>query len=1151
MANARDLVRPETFKAESQTLDDYLDYFESVVGVNEWADAKAAGVLICCLGVGSRLLDDVGAADRGSFATLKASLRNSKAPHRLVEAGELKFMRKGASETPQDFRSRVARKVDVCYGDFAASKKKVLVLDNFVYGLPMEMRNAVLLHHPSKIEDAVTAAMMFDTIRPFNASNKGKPKVLSEPVKNAPFKANDSRESGGNVTNWNTVTCYKCQERGHKASECRNKRRSHVSVVSAATPRLYLDVSIFPNGTDRWLVDSGAAMSILPQNRYSVDNECAQSIVGVDGSLVKCAGTRKLGLYIGKTPLEHVFKVVRTSEGILGMDILSKIKATLDISGGMLLLPYHERIKLVREGSSLPVQPELPHDWESGRKEAELPVHVATNEQDWKEGDPLDYLVPISSAHFHPPILNQGDAWEEFGSKKEAEIEYVPGTRELSDKIMEQNRGAFEGSGHTNVGIHVIETTPGPPVFQRAYRIPEVYLEPTNEKIQQLIEDGYIQESSSAWGSPLVVVKKKSNGKIRLCVDMRKVNERTIPDRFPTPNAEDILNEVHGNVFSVLDCDREKTAFSFRGKLFEFTVMCFGHRNAPATWSRIIKKVVDGLSFVCAFFDDVVVFSETIEEHKDHLKQVFDRFAECNLRLNRDKCKLFCSEVDYWGHKISLDGISVSPKKIDAIKNFPRPDSFSSLKRWLGLSGYYRKFIAGFAELARPLQVTLRKSVKHFAWTDEMERSFNEIKKHLQSAPLRARPDYSKTFVLTCDASDIAIGVTLEQEGQLIEAISHEFGETEARWPSQEKEAYAIVFALKKWRHLLLARKFIMRTDCKSLLWLISCKDAAGKLGRWSMSLADYDLEFEHIAGKDNVVSDALSRVRVAAVGADLEEWRDATSKDEKIQESLPRADLHERDGFVVKMTKKGEKLVVPQILVPKMLRAYHDDPMRGHMGFNKTLERLMKRYTWIGMRKDVKMFCDRCLSSGIKHCPTSPFHPASDGLTGGHRFPPTQSPPVDFRPVIFSMDNSANNNLRQGELPLRVNNHDDLLEEAFRIASQIRPVARENIKKSQEKSKKNYDKAYHVEATPVTEKNFVMWLRPAPVARGGSQKLKPPFQGPYLVESVSDKTARISDQTGRCQSVNVDQLKITKVDDPHLGVLRKRGRPRKSGGGM
>ncbi|TRY61761.1 hypothetical protein TCAL_17201 [Tigriopus californicus] len=231
MANARDLVRPETFKAESQTLDDYLDYFESVVGVNEWADAKAAGVLICCLGVGSRLLDDVGAADRGSFATLKASLRNSKAPHRLVEAGELKFMRKGASETPQDFRSRVARKVDVCYGDFAASKKKVLVLDNFVYGLPMEMRNAVLLHHPSKIEDAVTAAMMFDTIRPFNASNKGKPKVLSEPVKNAPFKANDSRESGGNVTNWNTVTCYKCQERGHKASECRNKRRSHVSVI--------------------------------------------------------------------------------------------------------------------------------------------------------------------------------------------------------------------------------------------------------------------------------------------------------------------------------------------------------------------------------------------------------------------------------------------------------------------------------------------------------------------------------------------------------------------------------------------------------------------------------------------------------------------------------------------------------------------------------------------------------------------------------------------------------------------------------------------------------------------------------------------------------------------------------------------------------
>lgn len=174
--------------------------------------------------------------------------------------------------------------------------------------------------------------------------------------------------------------------------------------------------------------------------------------------------------------------------------------------------------------------------------------------------------------------------------------------------------------------------------------------------------------------------------------------------------------------------------------------MCFGQRNALATWSRIIKKVVEGLPFVRAFFDDVVVFSDTVEEHKEHLKQVLTRFIDCNLRLNREKCRLFCTQVDYLGHVISRDGISVSPKKIDAIESFPRPDSFASLKRWLGLSGYYRKFIPGFAELARPLQAVLRKSVKQFTWTESMENSFVEIKRQLQNCSSEVATRLFKNF---------------------------------------------------------------------------------------------------------------------------------------------------------------------------------------------------------------------------------------------------------------------------------------------------------------------------------------------------------------------------------------------------------------------
>lgn len=593
-------------------------------------------------------------------------------------------MKKNIGETPQDFRSRVARKVDICYGDFAAAKKKILILDNFVYGLPIDMRNGVLMHRPTKIDEAVTAAMMFDNLRTFssNSNMKTKTRPPMENSRSVPSKPTiEPRENG-----WTGITCFKCNAKGHKASECPVKRKPFVSVVTAVAPRLFLDVTIFPSGSDRWLVDSGASMSILPESRYEVDGPCSRSLVGVGGLPLKCAGTKKMGLYIGKKALEHTFNVAKTSEGILGMDILEKIRAKVDFAEQILILPDGEKITLLREGQSANPPEESTFVNHCGTGKNAEPIHSITN-----ENDDLEFFIPIALANQSPCIMSRQDAWEELGSKNDIEIKYVPDTRELVEKILRENHRVFEGSGRTNVGIHKIETTPGPPIFQRPYKIPEVYLERADDKIARLFKEGYVQNSTSGWCSPLVVVEKKSTKQVRVCVDMRKVNERTIPDRFPTPNADDILNEVHGKVFSVLDCDqafyqvelrpedREKTAFSFRGKLYEFTVMCFGQKNAPATWCRIIRKVVDGLPFVRAFFDDVIVFSQSIEDHKVHLNQVLARFIECNLRLNREKCKFFCKEVDYLGHVVSGDGISVSPKKIDAIEKFPRPDSFLSL----------------------------------------------------------------------------------------------------------------------------------------------------------------------------------------------------------------------------------------------------------------------------------------------------------------------------------------------------------------------------------------------------------------------------------------------------------------------------------------
>lgn len=429
-------------------------------------------------------------------------------------------------------------------------------------------------------------------------------------------------------------------------------------------------------------------------------------------------------------------------------------------------------------------------------------------------------------------------------------------------------------------GINTYNNTA--PIYTKSYRYPEVHKQEVNNQINKMLKQKIIQPSTSPWSSPLWVVPKKLDAsgerKWRIVIDYRKLNDVSIGDVFPIPNIEEILDQLgHSKYFSTLDLasgfhqipmrvsDREKTAFTTPLGHYEFKRMPFGLKNAPATFQRLMNSVLSGLQGIECFvyLDDIVVYASSLEEHATKLIKIFERLRLNNLKLQPDKCEFLRREVSYLGHIISNEGVKPNPIKIQAIKSFPRPQCIKSIKSFLGLVGYYRKFIQNFAKIAKPLTLLLKKDTP-FVWTDDQEKSFEKFKDILMTEPLLQYPDFSKEFILTTDASNVAIGSVLSQgiinKDLPIAYASRTLNNTEQNYNTTEKELLAIIWSVNHFRPYLYGRKFKIVTDHKPLTWLFNCKDPGSKLVRWRLKLSEYDYEIVYKPGKINSNADALSR---------------------------------------------------------------------------------------------------------------------------------------------------------------------------------------------------------------------------------------------------------------------------------------------------
>jgi hypothetical protein len=391
------------------------------------------------------------------------------------------------------------------------------------------------------------------------------------------------------------------------------------------------------------------------------------------------------------------------------------------------------------------------------------------------------------------------------------------------------------------------------------------------------LEKGLIEPSDSPWASPVVLVTKK-DGKKRLCLDYRRLNEVSVKDAYPLPRIDDSLDALgEAKYFSTLDLAsgywqveldsdaREKSVFVTTSGLYAWNVLPFGLCNAPSTFERLMDSVLAGLRWetLLVYLDDVVVYGHTIPESIERLVTVLERFRSAGLKLKPPKCHLFQKQVHYLGHVVSSDGIHTDPSKIDAVRDWPIPATQTQVRSFLGLASYYRRFIRGFADIAAPLHRLTQKSAK-FEWNQECDEAFGKLKEGLISAPVLAYPRAEGQFILDTDASNFAIGCVLSQEQDGEEKViaygSKSLSKPERNYCVTRRELLAIVEFVQKYRHYLGGRRVKVRTDHGSLRWLSRFKNPDGQLARWLEALSSFDLDLEYRPGKRHQNADGLSR---------------------------------------------------------------------------------------------------------------------------------------------------------------------------------------------------------------------------------------------------------------------------------------------------
>ncbi|CAL8085376.1 unnamed protein product [Orchesella dallaii] len=562
----------------------------------------------------------------------------------------------------------------------------------------------------------------------------------------------------------------------------------------------------------------------------------------------------------------------------------------------------------------------------------------------------------------------------------------------------------------------------GPPIAQKPYPVSYAKRKIIKQHIDKMLEQGIISRSESEWASP-VTLQKQGND-YRFCIDYRKLNKVTKSDPYCIPRIDDLISRL-GNAVYITKLDLKKgywqigmhpdsieyTSFICHEGKYQFNRMPFGLKTAPSVFQRFMNKVLGHArgKFAEAYLDDILIISFSWTDHLEHIKYIFQRFREFNITINFDKCSFGETNVKYLGFLITPDGVATDPEKTTAISHYPHLKNWKDVKKFLGAVGWYRHYVPNFADKAEPLSRLLRNDVP-FVWNEEQVNSFELLKNEICNAVVLNFPDFTRQFIVRTDASDLGLGAVLaniDADGfeRPIAFASRTLTKTERAYHSNEKECLCIIWALKKWEAYLDGIEFILETDNRALVWLNSMKDVNSKFMRWSLKIQDFQPIIRHCPGRKNVVADALSRAPVgeeeeedykevmdpplqnaslslftAQLSTDLtlHKIQQAQQSDNEIQALLTDlpSDLMMDNGILFKLTKTQRKLpYIPKALRLDVLKYFHDSPQSGHMGFRKTLHRLLRRVYWVGMHEEIFAYIRSCPTCQIVKNPSSKPH--------------------------------------------------------------------------------------------------------------------------------------------------------------------------------
>ena len=475
-----------------------------------------------------------------------------------------------------------------------------------------------------------------------------------------------------------------------------------------------------------------------------------------------------------------------------------------------------------------------------------------------------------------PIKLQNSQILNDLGTK----LSHLPSVqrKELAEVITQYREVFPDVPSKTNLIEHDVDVGDSAPIKQHPYRVSPMKKELLDKEVQYMLENDIIEESQSNWSSPCILVPKHDGG-FRFCTDFRKVNDKTKSDSFPIPRIADCIDQI-GNAKFVSTFDmlkgywqvpltqraREISAFVTPSGLYQYKVMPFGMKNAPATFQRMVNKLVRDIDGCEGYIDDVVIFSDNWSNHIRQIKRFFQIMREAKLTINLMKSEFGKATVKYLGHIVGQGQVRPLDAKIQTIVKYPIPTSRKELARFLGMAGYYRNFCLNFSDIAAPLTNLLSKKVK-FVWTDDCQLAFDKVKLLLQKSPVLKSPDYEKPFKLIIDSSDVGTGSVLVQEASdgldhPVSYFSKKFLKYQKNYSVVEKETLGLVLALEHFDVYLGSTPFKIKvyTDHNPLTFLKTMKNKNQRLVRWSLALQEYNLEIQHIPGSENVVADALSR---------------------------------------------------------------------------------------------------------------------------------------------------------------------------------------------------------------------------------------------------------------------------------------------------